>query len=63
MKHLYVYNEKQWEEACCKKYYTDRSLGVLELDRGIVLPSVESEKMGTYRGGYVIEGLVLLLDF
>lgn len=51
MKHLYVYNEKQWEEACCKKYYTDRSLGVLELDRGIVLPSVESEKMGTYRGG------------
>lgn len=63
MKHLYVYNEKQWEEACCKKYYTDRSLGVLELDRGIVLPSVESEKMGTYGGGVCDRGFSFVAGF
>lgn len=51
MKRLYAHNEKQWERICCKKYFSERSPQIFEVDKGIILPPIETAKSGQYSGG------------
>lgn len=51
MNRLYVCNENQWKNVCTRKYLSDKELQVITIDKGIVLPSTESEKTGVYGGG------------
>lgn len=63
MNRLYVCNENQWKNVCTRKYLSDKELQVITIDKGIVLPSTESEKTGVYGGGYVMGNVILLQDF
>lgn len=48
---IYAHNQVQWEKVSQIKYFSEKQLEVIELENGIVLPSIETERKGKYKGG------------